>query len=185
MSKWHLRKLGEASEPISFEELAAQVRLGNVSPDDQVRRENTPQWQRADQVVGLFRAARRPAGSETLPAPTSQPIPSEPAHRESGSSRVPPGARRRSASAFGWCFALAIAGAMVAWIDHQFRTEALRFPPPRAMQPAVPPWRFWGWQGLSFAEFALLWFDSVVLLALAILHGAGLILKSARRGKAS
>jgi hypothetical protein len=55
---WRFQYLGEEYGPITFRELVGMVREGVVAEGDRVRASWMIDWQRAEDVVGLFRMAR-------------------------------------------------------------------------------------------------------------------------------
>lgn len=142
-----------------------------------MRREGTNNWQRADQVVGLFRAAAMghksgptPVASQTAPAPRlPAPIP-----RESSA--------RGGRTVLAWVASLALAFLVVAAIDQYHRTLPVRFPPSQLQPAAGPAWRFWWWQSLTFDEWMLLWFDAVLLGVILLQRILALIFR-ARAGR--
>jgi hypothetical protein len=66
MSQWHYRLSGREAGPISFDELVELVCAGEICESTAVRREWPSDWQRADAVCGLFRAARLRASAAAL-----------------------------------------------------------------------------------------------------------------------
>jgi hypothetical protein len=58
-SQWYLKTDDSETGPISFADLVELVRSEDVSHSDLVRPEWKSEWQRADNVVGLFYQARR------------------------------------------------------------------------------------------------------------------------------
>ena len=55
---WRFEYLGEEYGPVAFRELVGMVREGVISEGDRVRASWMIDWQRAEDVVGLFRMAR-------------------------------------------------------------------------------------------------------------------------------
>src|SRR5688572_21076273 len=70
-SQWYRRTGNTDTGPFSFDQLAQQIREGDLLEDGLVRRAEQSEWQRVDEVIGLLRAARRtePRRSATSGAP--------------------------------------------------------------------------------------------------------------------
>ncbi len=64
-SNWYLKTTGEDVGPITFVDLVELVRSQQISEVDLVRPDWKTEWQRADSVVGLWRAARMTPAPET------------------------------------------------------------------------------------------------------------------------
>jgi hypothetical protein len=62
---------------------------------------------------------------------------------------------------------LAGAAIVVYAVDAWYASRVMRYPIPRGVEGALG-WRFWGWRGVGTFEFALLWFDAIVLTAFAL-----------------
>jgi hypothetical protein len=58
-SQWFCKVLGQEVGPVNFPDMAEMVRNGTLKENDPVRRDGTSQWTRAQEVIGLFRAAER------------------------------------------------------------------------------------------------------------------------------
>ena len=53
---WYCRSLGQEIGPLSFDELLAMVNNGEIAGDDSIRQGQRGQWERANEIAGLFSA---------------------------------------------------------------------------------------------------------------------------------
>jgi len=98
MSQWYRKGPESELGPLSFPELVRMIRDGALREDDLVRRAEQSKWQRASDVIGLFRAARAtqtPRDAATAKSRDDTRSPANDCRKvEADSERAPKAARR-------------------------------------------------------------------------------------------
>lgn len=182
-SQWYRQTPDGELGPFVFAELVESVRAGMVQSDGLVRRAGQSQWQRAGDVIGLFRAARLAAGppvavgSERDATEPQRPldiasrksshqvgrvVADAPSAISQSTTRSP---RLLSAELTAGRVVGVIAGVLVAVVAaaagwYQYR-EATRFPLPAGLRLQPPTeYLFFGWGPLTLAEYIVVWADA-------------------------
>ena len=168
-SRWYCRTLGQELGPVAFGDLVEMVRQGSLGRDDQVRRDNSTRWSRAEEVVGLFRAA-------TLQSRDTQPQSSD------GSSEIPtaggPSAvsdrplvvieSRSSPEGYRPFIYVAVTAALlsvVAFVLWLFENPNERFPASRTLRQSKQHQTLPVFGQASAIEIAVLWGDLAAVAA--------------------
>jgi hypothetical protein len=203
-SQWYHKASDGERGPLSFAEMAAMLRAGTLHEHDLVRREGQSQWQHAEDVVGLLRAAGRRAEQPAAPpsdgggrttcspqerTPKKSPVARDeergaavdsPAQSSGGAWSANVGLRGILGSFLG--LAVIIGVFIGAWYWH---VEATRFPMPAGLRPPPVTERFFfGWGPLSLFEYILVWIDAIVVAGFLVYVFIGRIWrKRPRRGR--
>jgi hypothetical protein len=159
-SRWFYRVFDQEMGPVGFQDLTEMVRTGTLTEDDRVRREFSEEWTPAREVIGLFRAAQKPAvdakpsAADATPT-TPEPKPPQPQAAPAGPARAPGRWRLPRFGARVW-IGLAIGLVVAAIVGYElwshrrsriFPESALNKPRPvdkqafesvRAPRPSVP-----------------------------------------------
>ncbi len=110
-SQWFCEVLGQEIGPVGFREMVEMVRAGTLKEDDRIRRDGTSEWIRAQEVIGLFRAAtKEPAKAQPQAKAQAKPTPAPVKAKEGQrpSAEPPRIGRRRVVLAGGFVLGLVI-----------------------------------------------------------------------------
>jgi len=185
-SRWVLESDGDKAEPVSFDRLAQMLADGRLQDADLVRPEHGGDWQTADSVIGLIRAAWRLQDAGRLPsADANQAVAS------GGVDRLPvhagtheplkencanPGAPGFGATGVGQGRSISVPRtvfltlllAAAGWFAWSRWHASRRFPVPAHVRSQPAPWTLPLIGPVSGFEVALLGFDVIVVISLAL-----------------
>jgi len=171
-SRWVLQSDGESAEPLAFDRLAQMLADGSLQDSDLVRPEQGRDWQTADSVIGLFRAAwqlRDAALKEPGRVAVTEEVNSR--HGASGHNEQQAGSllneRSRRSISVTRTVVLSLLLAAVCWYLWSVWHESRRFPVPAHAQTRPVPWSLPLLGPVSNFEVGLLAFDGVAVVVFA------------------
>ena len=183
MSRWFLKSQPADVEPISFEDVARLLADGRLGETDQIRSEPNGDWQTADSVIGLLKAAQRLRAAHRPPMRNKIPRPLTIAKLAPLIAATPPVITKlsnlpapaqvekidppqRAQMAPTAVLSLFVVG--ICWFAWSWWQDANRFPLPLHLKNPSKPWELPLLGKLSGMESVLLVFDALGITMIGV-----------------